>query len=151
MKSCRIVSASRNHGKTTYMERLIKEDINGYGFLSIKGCNEYSLLDIRSGIQRIYISDKPISSNRFGKWFVDYSVFDWVYENIKKIPSGSNVYLDEVGLIEVEGNGYFKTLQYLLSKDMNLTIAVRSEFVPIVIDKFSINDYQLIEVPCLIL
>ncbi len=146
MKSCRIVSAPLNGGKTTFISKLLEESVDRKGFLSIKDNVGYSLENIETGERRRFLSINPEFKFKYKRWYIDYSVFDWGYSVLSSVEQGE-VFLDEAGMLEVEEKGYFKIIKRLMEKDISLTIAVRTEFVSFVVDKFSLFGATVVLVP----
>ncbi len=146
MKSCRIVTGPIDSGKTSYMLELIAKAPMARGFISSKDRSGYSLVDIESKEERRYLSINPIFEYRFGKWYIDYSSFDWAYKKLYHLDYG-DVFLDEVGRLELEGKGFSKALSMLKEREINLTLAIRDEFVQSIINAFSLDDAIVVSVP----
>jgi len=146
MKSCRIVTAPQNCGKTTYILRLISSSSRPKGFISIKDEKGYLLENIETGERRRYLSKEPEFPEIFKHWYIDSAVFDWVYSSLIDIESGE-VFLDEVGMLELSGGGFAAIIKTLRDRDINLVIAVRDSFVESVIACFSLGNAKVVSVP----
>lgn len=146
MKSCRIVSARQNGGKSTYIETLVANANVPRGFISLKDNKGYSLKNIETNEIRRYLSIEPEFNDRFRSWYIDRSVFKWVYASLENIEEG-NVFLDEIGRMELERDGFYWTLEHIKEKNIDLTLAVRDIFVCEVIDFFSLTDAKVVSVP----
>ena len=143
MKSCRIVTGGRGEGKTSY---LLEHCKGAKGFLSIHRGDAYYLRDAESGEERLLMSSEPLFPDSFGQWYYDQCAFDWANGELLKIKSG-DVVLDEVGRLEVLGGGFAPALGAFHERDIDLTIAVRRDFIPLVREAFSIGaDAKLVDV-----
>ncbi len=80
-----------------------------------------------------------------GRFSCSQKTFDWASNCILESQRESIV-IDEVGRLELQGEGYAKTLLALLGMQKELYIAVRDRFVDDVIKEFAIKDYELLEV-----
>ncbi len=55
-------------------------------------------------------------------------------------------YLDEVGPLELSGQGFNHLLEALLGADIDLVVVVRTTLLPKVIETFNISSYRLIDI-----
>lgn len=145
MRSCRIITGGINEGKSTYIARLISSDIFPLGFVSDKDSDGYCLRDLESGESVRYLSKSERYDSTLGMWNFNPAVFDNVYRKLSKIENGS-VYLDEIGRLELSGGGFDKSLKLLLSRDIDLTITVRDEFLYKVIERYGLHSAQIIRI-----
>ena len=58
--------------------------------------------------------------------------------------SGKSIYIDEIGMLEVEGRGFADALGALLAAGEDVTIAVRSDYLEEVSSAFGIEDAEII-------
>ena len=90
------------------------------------------------------MTDKPLFPDRIGKWFYDQRLFDAAFKELAEVYEGS-VFIDEVGRLELRGGGYAPALRLLLSRDIDLTITVRRDFLDDVISTFFPGEKVLVE------
>ncbi len=150
MKRYRIITAPKDRGKTTYVKKLIANDNNAIGFISEKDEKGYYLVNIVSLIKVPLLSLDAISDTNFRRWYVNDKAFKSAYEYFTHISSieSKSVYLDEVGMMEREGDGFSETLNFLKNKEITLTITVRAEYLDEIISHFSfLKDAEIINVP----
>jgi len=147
-----IVSAPQNKGKTTYLSRLVEsndslESFGGILAVSSPEKHEYYAKNIETGETRLLMSDHiALQGPSVGRFSCSQETFDWVSKCILESQMKCIV-IDEVGRLELQGEGYAKALRTLLEMRKELYIAVRHEFVDAVIKEFGIKDFEVIEVP----
>lgn len=147
-----IISAPQNKGKTTYLSRLVEsndslESFGGILALSLPEKHEYYAKNIETGETRLLMSDSIVLQGpSIGRFSCSQDSFDWASKCIMESQRKSIV-IDEVGRLELQGEGYAKALQTLLGMQRELYIAVRDRFVDDVVKEFGIKDYDLVEVP----
>jgi len=56
----------------------------------------------------------------------------------------SPIYLDEIGLLEINHQGFYHLLSKLLSKNIDLVLVVRESLLNAVLEVFSIHKYEII-------
>lgn len=140
MRSCRIITGERGSGKTSHLLSLGISQ----GFASVHIPDGYMLMDIGSGEKRLLMSSALLSPDTIGRWHYDRDVFRWAEEKLAGIYSGT-VAIDEVGRLEVRGEGFASALALLLQRDVDLVITVRREFVQPVAEAFGIRGFSLEE------
>ena len=133
MRSCRIITAGRGCGKTS---RLLAMGMT-QGFASIHIDDGYMLLNLSDGAMRLLMSSSLATDCAIGRWHYDQSVFDWANDELMSCTSGT-VAIDEVGRLELAGRGFAPALRCLVSRDVDLVIAVRRDFADDVIRSFSL-------------
>lgn len=143
MKSFNIVTGEKAEGKTTKILSLSSIDPSPVGFVSIHRGDDYYMLDLESGRERLLMSPRAVLPGRWKGWYVDFSLFDEAYERLSSVVSGS-VYLDECGRMEMEGLGYDRTLRMLMERDVDIYITLRRPFIESFAAHYSIVDYRLI-------
>lgn len=149
-----IVSAPKGRGKTTYLAGLIGEAVNGSnesfgGILALSSPekHEYYAKNIETGETRLLMSDSiALQGPSIGRFSCSQETFDWALKCIMK-SQRKCIIIDEVGRLELQGEGYAKMLLALLGMQKELYIAVRDRFVDDVIKEFVIKDFEIIEVP----
>ncbi|HEX9059070.1 MAG TPA: nucleoside-triphosphatase [Clostridia bacterium] len=154
-----IVTGSINSGKTTKLLSLYKELKRGDGFILPKIYIDGSF----RGQQIIRLSNgtgKPFSF-KMGYipplWDEKYSYdvysfsmegLDFAFDTIENIIDNSinPVFMDEIGPLELQEKGFYHPLAEVLSKSLSLYISVRETHLKSVIDKFRIENYEILKV-----
>ena len=90
------------------------------------------------------MTDKPVFPYKIGKWYYDQRLFDLVKDELGTLYEGS-VFLDEVGRLEIGGEGFSPVLRILAKRNVDLTIAVRRDFVDEVISTFFPGEKVVVE------
>ena len=142
MRSCRIVAGERGEGKTSY---LLSVSEGARGFVSIHRTDEYYLRDLESGAERLLMSSSPLFPDKIGRWYYDESVFAEANRYLSSLREGT-VIVDEIGRLECCGKGFAAGLRALSASDVDVIIAVRTGFVPLVVSAFSLSNATVI--PC---
>lgn len=140
----RIITGGKGSGKTTRLLSLSSECRNPSGYASVHRDDEYFLLDLSRGEERLLMTSEPRFSARFRRWYYDESLFSIAEQSLMAIAEG-DVFLDEIGLLELEGKGFSRALRYLLTEGKaSLTITARDAYLESVISYFSIPDPEII-------
>ncbi|MFA5481538.1 MAG: nucleoside-triphosphatase [Bacilli bacterium] len=154
-----IVAGKINSGKTTFLLNHYQKQQSGDGFIAIKrmeGKSVYCFALLR------------LSTNSFLPWMVHQDFYDDEFEDVAKFgPYALNLttlrqvettleeliarkvsplYLDEVGVLELNGGGYHDILKKMVKSGLDLYITVRSDLVKPVIAYFQISEPVLITV-----
>lgn len=142
--SCRIVSGGKGAGKTTMMQSLASLSAHPQGFVSLHRGDSYILLNLQSGEEELLMTLNPSCSSCIGQWYFDQSVFTRACAELESISYG-DVFIDEIGRLELSGGGFAPALRALLKREeVNLTISVRDEYADQVRSSFSIEDAAII-------
>lgn len=123
-----------------YSPRIMEHDITtGYDIISISSGKSAALLRLAEGDSNLKI----------GKYRLIPDGFSLGRELLKPENNNSNqlVVIDEIGKLELQGKGWAKSLEALLhSRKNHLLIAVRTDFVDAVIEKWHIKNYRVFDV-----
>lgn len=158
-----IITGEIHQGKTKLMKalynkmRLAVEDYDGDGFLAVKvveddqvvGYDYYRLSNGVTGtLSRKYLEEEEAFT--FGPYSFSQEGFSHMTKVMEHLLEEveSDLYLDEIGPIELSGAGFSPLLQKMIEREGagDIYITVRKAFVDSVINKFKINDYRIIEV-----
>ncbi len=149
-----IVTGKINSGKTTKLLDLFKDDLSiDDGFVSIKKFNKshevegYALQRLMTMDEYPWLSKSTPSNEKIGDYYINQKTLEIVEKIISDLLTSrvQNIYLDEVGRLELEGRGFDKIIKEILKHDVNLTIAVRDKFVDEVVERYHIKDYKIIQ------
>ncbi len=152
------VTADRDKGKTTYLEKLVKQEPEAFGgILAIagEGKNSYYARNVANNQTQLLMWQKNDQQNEqqngsepqgvyIGKFLCDQKVFDWANEVLRSTQK-PKVVIDEVGRLELRDEGFAPTLRALDNKK-TYYLAVRKQFLQEVISHFGFENYQVIEV-----
>ena len=144
MKSCRIITGGKGEGKSSAIMSAALSIPNSVGFIMPMTDCGYSLYNVRTGKLLPFMTDKPVFPYKIGKWYYDQRLFDLVKDELGTLYEGS-VFLDEVGRLEIGGEGFSPVLRILAKRNVDLTIAVRRDFVDEVISTFFPGEKVVVE------
>jgi nucleoside-triphosphatase THEP1 len=147
-----IVAGGIDEGKTEKMDALYQERKQGDGFLSKKIFVDkdfvgYEIVRLSSGenMPLAYKSDHVPGDwdemHRFGPFSFSKRAFAFARQIIDEIIDKGiePVFIDEIGPLELRGEGFCEILQEVLNTGKDVYISVRSRCVEDVIEKFNIQ------------
>ena len=152
----KIITGKINSGKTTMLLNQYRKNYTGDGFVAIKKIQDQEVY----GYTILRLSDNKtypwmIRQNHYHQEFSNAGTFGPFYINLDIVPllervvdelikqQASPIYLDEVGVLEMNGGGYHNALKKVLSSKLDLVLAIREDLVEPVTSHFGINDYEL--------
>ena len=159
-----IITGEMAAGKTTELIRLYSELPTGTadGFASIKVFSEHGVLEgydlkrLESGERFPFIRLSPPDAvspqqdsfgfDRFIFLREPLAIAEQAIRDILSDPSIRTVLLDEIGPVELEGNGFCSALKDLLASDKDLYLCINRMNLDPVVKKFEIGAYRLIEI-----
>jgi nucleoside-triphosphatase THEP1 len=155
-----IVAGGINEGKTEKMDALYHEKKQGDGFLSKKIFVDkdfvgYEIVRLSSGekMPLAYKSDHVPGDwdemYRFGPFCFLKEAFAFARQIIDEIIEKGiePVFIDEIGPLELRGEGFCEILNKVLNTGKDVYISIRSHCVEDVIEKFNIQKYVIKAVP----
>jgi len=155
-----IIQGEINQGKTQAILSIYNRDKQGDGFVSKKMfINQidfigYEIVRLSTG-EKMPLAYKsqhvpphwdeinrcgPFSFSKAAFMFAEHIIDDIIDRHIDP------VYIDEIGPLELNGNGFFAILGKILKSQRNVYITVRNHCVTDVINKFNIRNYKIIKV-----
>jgi nucleoside-triphosphatase THEP1 len=157
-----IITGGVDSGKSTLANNLVNEllikNVKVYGVIA-KGIREpinnqktgHSVLLISSGegdiLDSIYEPPELSLVEKFGRFYFYKEVFNKALKEIEKSDEDSVLFIDEIGMIELNGFGYCQALYNALDrKQRELYLVVRESLIDKVCEKFKIFEYELIKV-----
>lgn len=153
-----IITGGKHAGKTTYLQKRIVElrssgktvagIVSRGDFLKGKRHNFYTV-NIDNQEEKLLMSaDEIIDSNKIGKFYFSEKTFVWGQVIIEKaiLSTTEILVLDEIGRLELEDKGWANILSQMLKSDKELYLVFRKEYVLELINKFSIADYQIVNI-----
>ena len=161
MGAVHIVTGEINAGKTTRMRDLYRQTAAADGFLSEKrfdreGFCGYHLVRLRSGetmdlaLPEAAYHGQFSQACRLGRFVFSDEAFRIAEAALAQLcadPEVSAIFLDEVGPLELRGQGFAGTLPALLRSGKELYITVRTGCLQTFIRTYGLAQYQLIPVP----
>lgn len=156
-----ILHGSINSGKTTRMFELFGNSPAGTadGFISAKIYKEKEFIGYE--LVRLSNQQKAALALLFNEYHNDFTepfryerfifageAFRWGDSIIKELStaeSQKDIYIDEIGPIELQGQGFAKSLSLAIAKPNNLYITVRTSCVNQFITKFNVTRYILLK------
>jgi len=163
----KIVSGEINSGKTTQIGQIFEQTNQGDGIISKKvmldkdvfGYNGMRLSDKYTFplmIHEKYYKQDVINNGKvFEKDFVgEIGPYKIYKKSLRKINAlyrdffkkkTTPLYFDEIGMLEIGKGGFYKHLKKALKRKIDVVITVREDLIEKVIDKFKIEEYEIIE------
>jgi nucleoside-triphosphatase THEP1 len=154
-----IVTGEINSGKTTLLEKLVKEEktkgltptgIIARGIFDGKIKIGFDVIDLSSGISMpLARTDRPFDNGFvIGKYYFSGDAFKFAQDALLNFRPHGVVFLDEAGPLELEGRGHADCLRILIDSNIiRLYVSVRSECLKEFIEKFAkINPVKIIQV-----
>lgn len=152
-----IVTGKINSGKTTTMLKHYQTHQQGDGFVSIKHMNHgdvdfYTMRRLSNGEERVLLIheksalfESPSSVN-IGPYHVVQSTIQWVENEMRDMISKkiSPLYLDEIGSLELNQQGFHPVLVDMLDSSLNLVLVIRDRFVDDVIKDYNLKNISII-------
>ena len=159
-----IITGEMDAGKTTELIRLYSELPSGTadGFASIKAFSKqgafegYDLKRLATGTTAPFIrlskddevppQQESFGFDRFTFLREPLAATEDVIRDIISDPAIRTILLDEIGPVELQGNGFCSALKSLLESDKDLYLCINRKNLDPVVKKFEIRAYRLIEV-----
>lgn len=142
MKSCRIICGEKGEGKTTKLLSLYKKGVKGV--ISLHEEDEYFAFNLETKEKTLLLTKKPIFPSSWRSWYINDELFSSISSSLSTLDTGV-VFIDEVGMMEVEKRGFYSLIKALENKDIELTITVRNEFLNYVLSTFSFSSFSIIK------
>lgn len=156
-----LITGERDSGKTTRLWQEIARyrampdvRLGGVATLPVPpgaSKSEYVLQNLQTGETRLLLSEREISGGeRFGRFFVDTSVFFWANSAIlAQFAHSTHIVFDEIGRIELSGGGLAPSFSVAVQQKRNVVIAVvRTSFLSDVARTFALDMDECAIIPC---
>ncbi|MFU8785859.1 MAG: nucleoside-triphosphatase [Candidatus Izemoplasmataceae bacterium] len=153
-----IITGTINGYKTTKMHELYHLNKFGDGFLSIKKMiddhvHSYNIMKLSTKETRLFIKHEQFFNNDFkiafklGPYLFNQEVFIWVHDEINHFIKNNvePIYLDEIGLLELDNKGFHQTVLALITSNLNCVITVRKNLLKDIINHYNIEAFTLID------
>lgn len=147
-----LITGDRDSGKTTRLWReidLLKKSagsrLAGVATLPIEPGMpkiDYTLQNLMTGERRLLMTERVQAGwERFGRFYVDSTAFSWANsEIISQLSQATHVVFDEIGKIELSGNGFAPSFSAALRYESVTVIAVvRTRFLNDIADAFGLD------------
>lgn len=163
----RIVSGKIDSGKTTKIREIFRQTNQGDGIISKKvmldkdvfGYNGMRLSDKYTFPLMIHdkyykkdvLHNGRIYEKDFAGEIGPYKIFKKALKRVDSIYSDffkknvNPIYFDEIGMLEISKGGFYKHLKKALKLNKDVVITVREDLIEKVIERFSINEYEIIK------
>ncbi|QMS84407.1 nucleoside-triphosphatase [Candidatus Xianfuyuplasma coldseepsis] len=153
-----IVTGTINSGKSSRLLHLYHQHQQGDGFISVKRMHYqtvhgYDLLRLRDLSTRPFVmhekfyhdTDREIACQIGPYLFFKDVLQDIEQEIINSIKQGASpIFLDEIGLLELQHKCFAKLLQFIVKHDIEAYITVRKDLIDDVVSTFSITSYDIV-------
>jgi len=151
------ITGKINSLKTTRLIGLYHAKQKGDGFVMIKEMvdnkvKNYQLMHLSTNEKNLLVvreedkADDFIVDCQIGPYLFDKNVLSKAKAIIDQLikDNVSPLYLDEVGILELQGQGFFSIMEQIVSSKLDAYIVVRSDLVLKVVEKFHIKEYEII-------
>ena len=149
-----ILTGEKQSGKSTLLEHWVKSNPNVQGFITLDQIDGIRyIINLASNIIIPYGSKKhDASAIAIGNWYLNKAGFQVGIDIITNydIKRGGVLIIDEIGNLEMKGEGYSEALLGLMKKlnsiesEMTMLLVVRSSLVDEVIDYYDIQNATVI-------
>lgn len=152
-----IISGKMNDGKTTRLIAAYEASGIGDGFALIKKMegkivHSYNARQLSSGEERLliirdcWLSDDFNERCRFGPYYFSDSTLNWIEDQIEQAieKHKTPIYLDEIGKLEIMGEGYDAIFRVLLKSEIDIFVTIREDLVEMVLHHYQISTYNII-------
>ena len=136
------------------MLKKFQESGTGAGILSVKNMDGnkvigYDAMCLTSGERRPFIirhAESEITADCrhiLGPYGFLEETYQWIEHKMEQwiIEKRQPIYLDEIGKLELEGEGFDRLMSRLVESDIELCITVRDKFLEAVLNRYEIKNY----------
>ena len=154
-----IVTGRINSSKTTKITELYNLTKKGDGFVSIKKMNNdlvhsYDILRLATNerkrlvIRDIYKDYEEEVCCQIGPYLFSTQIVGYIENTIRELIKNkvSPIYLDEIGLLELDDLCFHNIFTEMLSSKLDLFVTIRKDLLKKVISKYKIKEYNIIDV-----
>jgi nucleoside-triphosphatase THEP1 len=154
-----IVSGGIDRGKTRKIESLYRRIGQGGGFVSRKIFDDtafrgYEIVDLTTGrrlplaLKREMVPDNWDEAGRCGPFSFSLRAIAMAEKIVDDIIADGvePVFIDEVGPLELQGQGFAPLLKKILDTDKEIYLTVRPTCLTPIVKHFGIKDYKLIQI-----
>ncbi len=152
-----IIAGNQREGKTTFLKETISElkrsncIIDGIMALGIDENSERSgfrLIDIKTGEQMLLCTTRPHENwPKTGKFYFNPDSIEFGNDIISKIPGSSIGVIDEVGPLEMDGEGWDASLKRILEEHKNpLILVIRRNLTQEIIRKYHLENVVIMDI-----
>ncbi|MGC9375155.1 MAG: nucleoside-triphosphatase [Bacteroidales bacterium] len=154
-----IVTGSIGQGKTTFIQKIIKNfqskgitlgGIYSPRVMQGKSTVGYDIIDINTNEREAFLRQNFTKNNlKIGRFNIN---LQGLQKGINTIKESSNpniqiVIIDEVGMLELENNGWAKNIEELIRNSQNhVLLVIRDSFVEQAIEKWKIKNYLVFDI-----
>ncbi len=153
-----IVTGKINSGKTTFLQEQYRKNHDGDGVLSLKimqnrdivGYDVYYLgLGKKKRLmmhERHYFGEFA-KVGKIGPYVYDDDRFKRTVLYLQRLIDNnvSPIYLDEVGMLEINGGGFDGIIKQLVESTNEVFLSARSDLVPLIISRYQLTNYDVME------
>lgn len=144
-----IITGKINQYKTTQMIHLFEMNQKGDGFVSLKNMkdnqvNDYQAMKLSTQEKRTLLIHEQSNLDvctpniKVGPYMMCLSTLHWIENEISEMIKDliNPIYLDEIGLLELNNQGFHALLIELIKSNLDLILVVRSNLLDQVISKY---------------
>ena len=149
-----IITGSINRGKTTKMIKHYQTHQKGDGFVSLKimdidHVNHYEAMKLSTQEKKVimvheldFLNKNQEETVKIGPYHLIFNAFSWIEDEIRKMiqKKVSPIYLDEIGMLELKGEGFHHILCEMLASKLDLILVVRESLCHDVVSTYQMKD-----------
>lgn len=147
-----IIVGDRHSGKTTrllkYIDELNGKAVSVAGIVAIGSFKDgirdsFLIKDITTNTEKVFMTRENCTNcDKIGGFYINNEAYKWGVNVLHKAinSSANTIVIDEVGQLELNGNGWYTSLLKLLKTDKNIVITVRDKFLDEIVSKFKLNE-----------
>lgn len=153
----RIVTGKINSYKTSRIRAYYERTKQGDGFICLKTMtgdlvHHYDLLRLSTQktrpfiVRDIFYDHTEDIRHQIGPYMFYEAGFQWVEKVIDNLIQSKvqPIYLDEIGILELKGQGFHKLIKKVLDHKLDLCLVVRKDLLEQFIKQYHIKDYEII-------
>jgi len=153
----KIVTGNMNSGKTTRILELFNQNKTGDGFIQLKTMTKaqvhhYDVLHLQSNTKKTIAYHQDFYQNQFtkplcfGPYVFNQTLFKEIENCIEAMLKENQqpIYLDEVGMLEINQKGYASILKKILAQKVDLIMVVKESLISEIKEHFKIGEIEII-------
>lgn len=145
-----LVTGPVNSGKTTRLTNWVKTKSNCAGILTPKIEGRRMFLDIKTGEHFSMEADETESALHVGKYRFSAAAFEKAITILRQAsadPTTQWLMIDEIGPLELKGEGFCKVLKDMLAEEkiINIVLVARQTLETEIIKDFNIKNFKHID------
>jgi len=162
----KIITGKMNSSKTTRMVKNYNEEKTGDGIISkkimidkdvfgYKACRlsdnlEFPFMIHEKFYKKELSQNRDIVDNEFSTQIGPYMIYKRAMKKVNSIykelikKKVTPLYFDEIGKLEIQGDGFYKMLKKAIKMDIDVVLTIREDLIDDLVDKLNISNYEVL-------